>query len=69
MALSRPVVDGAMGELHTLRNRVAHHEPLSGTDLTARWADLVLLLDLIDGDLSQYLQQASSWATVESQRP
>jgi hypothetical protein len=67
--LSRPVVDGAMGELHMLRNRVAHHEPLLGADLTARRADLVLLLDLIDDDLSQYVQLQSTWAAVEAQRP
>lgn len=67
--LSRPVVDGAMSELHMLRNRVAHHEPLLGADLIARRAELILLFDLIDGDLSQYVQQQSMWATIEAQRP
>lgn len=67
--LSRPIVDGAMGELHMLRNRVAHHEPLLSTDLTARRAELFLLLDLIDSDLSQYVQQQSRWAAIVAQRP
>lgn len=67
--LSRPVVDGAMGELHMLRNRVAHHEPLLATDLATRRGELVLLLDLIDADLSLYVQQQSTWASVEAQRP
>lgn len=52
-----------------LRNRVAHHEPLLSADLTARRGDLVLLLALIDADLSQYVQQQSTWAAVEAQRP
>lgn len=67
--LSRPVVDGAMGELHMLRNRVAHHEPLLSADLAARRGDLVLLLDLIDADLSRYVQSQSTWAAVEAQHP
>lgn len=67
--LSRPVVDGAMGELHMLRNRVAHHEPLLSADLAARRGDLALLLDLIDADLSQYVQAQSTWAAVEALRP
>lgn len=67
--LSRPVVDGAMGELHMLRNRVAHHEPLLNADLATRRSELVLLLTLIDADLSHYVQLQSMWATVEAQRP
>lgn len=69
VALSRPVVDRAMGELHMLRNRVAHHEPLLNTDLAARWSDILLLLDLIDADLSRHVQHHSTWATIQAGRP
>jgi len=69
VALSRPAVDRAMADLHLLRNRVAHHEPLLNTDLASRWSDILLLLDLIDPDLSRHVQHHSTWATVQADRP
>jgi len=64
VALSRPVVDRAMGELPPVRNRVAYHEPLLSTDLAARRSDVVLLLDMIDPDLSRHVQRHSTWSTA-----
>lgn len=65
----RTDVDGPMGELHDLRNRVAHHEPLLATHLEDRRRDLLRIAELLDSDLHRHVDARSSWATIASQRP
>lgn len=44
-------VDGRIARLHTVRNRVAHHEPLLAMNLNARLNDIVDLATMISSDL------------------
>lgn len=48
---SRAVVYRALDELHTVRNRIAHHEPVHSRDLTADTLTIYRLLDWIDADV------------------
>lgn len=48
-------IDSRVHRLHTLRNRVAHHEPLLGVNLPARLADITDLATLINPDLGGYI--------------
>lgn len=62
-------VDGPVGRLHELRNRVAHHEPLLSTDVAGRLADLTGLAARLDPQLGQYLQATSSVPKLLTARP
>ena len=62
-------VDGPVGRLHDLRNRVAHHEPLLTTDVASRLADLTGLAARLDPQLGQCLQATSTVANLLSTRP
>ncbi len=62
-------VDGPIGRLHDLRNRVAHHEPLLSTDVAGRLADLIGLAARLDPQLGQYLQATSTVSSVLAARP
>lgn len=62
-------VDGPVGRLHDLRNRVAHHEPLLTTDVAGRLADLTGLAGRLDPQLGQYLQATSTVANLLATRP
>ncbi|GAA4756536.1 hypothetical protein GCM10023328_45370 [Modestobacter marinus] len=62
-------VDGPVGRLHTLRNRVAHHEPLLTTDIVGRFADLVGLADRLEPQLGQHLRVASNVPGLLAIRP
>jgi len=66
---NRKQIDKPMGRLHMLRNRVAHHEPLLGENLSGRRADVLALLDRVSPDLRSYVASTSTWATIEAQRP
>lgn len=66
---ARRDVDGPAGRLNDLRNRVAHHEPLLGTNLTDRRSDVVDLAGRISPDLAAYLNATSTWLAVAGQRP
>ena len=62
-------VDGPVGRLHELRNRVAHHEPLLSTDVAGRLADMLGLAARLDARLGQYLQATSTVANLLTSRP
>jgi len=47
----RAVAYRALDELHTLRNRIAHHEPIHSRDLAADTLTIYRLLDWIDADV------------------
>lgn len=66
---SRPAVDRPMGRLHKLRNRVAHHEPLLGENLSARRNDVIALLGCVSPELQVHVAGGSEWARVEASRP
>ncbi|WP_040336880.1 MULTISPECIES: Abi family protein [Blastococcus] len=62
-------VDGPVGRLHELRNRVAHHEPLLSTDVAGRLADMLGLAARLDAQLGQHLQATSTVANLLTSRP
>lgn len=66
---SRRAVDGPMAQLHKLRNRVAHHEPLLQVDLQARYANVVDLAGLMAPELRTYVEANSTWEKVLAERP
>lgn len=65
----RQAVDEPMRRVHRLRNRVAHHEPLLATDLTARHHDVTTLAGCISPDLTAHITATSTWLPVLGQRP
>lgn len=62
-------VDGPVGRLHDLRNRVAHHEPLLTTDVSSRLADLIGLASRLEPQLGQHLQATSTVSALLATRP
>jgi hypothetical protein len=66
---ARSDVDTRVGDLHELRNRVAHHEPLLAEDLPGKHQTLVELADLIDTSLGQYVRGASRVPALIAARP
>jgi hypothetical protein len=66
---SRHDVDNRVGRLHELRNRVAHHEPLLGTDVSARHDDLIHVAALLDPQLCDYIQAHATVAGLLAARP
>jgi len=56
---NRAVVYQALDRLHTVRNRIAHHEPVHGRDLATDAMTLSRLLGWIDADVKV-------WATAQS---
>jgi len=56
---ARPDVDIRAGELHELRNRVAHHEPLLTEDLQRKHTLLLELADLIEPSLAAHIKATS----------
>jgi len=66
---SRPQVDGPIGRLHKLRNRVAHHEPLLTQNLTAKHSDLLTLAGLISPELRDYIAANSNCPALIAGRP
>lgn len=68
-ATNRPNIDGQVGRLHSLRNRVAHHEALLNEDLPARFGDLIAVAMQLNTELGHYLQATSVVDSLLSQRP
>lgn len=66
---TRRHIDSPMKRLHTLRNRVAHHEPLLIIDLNGRRNDLLGVLSRISPDLRTHVEAQSTWSSVQAQRP
>jgi hypothetical protein len=62
-------VDGPVGRLHDLRNRVAHHEPLLTTDVAGRLADLLGLAARLEPELGRHLQATSTVPSLLAARP
>lgn len=62
-------VDHRIHRLHTLRNRVAHHEPLLGVNLPARLADITDLATLINPDLGAYITATTRIPQAIASRP
>lgn len=66
---SRAVVYRALDELHTVRNRIAHHEPIHSRDLTADILTIYRLLDWIDHDVRAWAVTLSRLQTIIATRP
>ncbi len=66
---NRKTVDAAAGRLHTVRNRVAHHEHLLKTDVAARLGDCLQIADLVDSNIAQHLTATSRVAQLLAGRP
>jgi hypothetical protein len=66
---NRADVDGKIGRLHVLRNRVAHHEPLLLEDLPARHADLVDTAGRLQPQLARHLATTSQVPALLGARP
>ena len=62
-------VDGPVGRIHDLRNRVAHHEPLLNVNLARRHSDIIDLADLISPDLGSFVARTSTLPEVLARRP
>lgn len=66
---SRATVYRALDQLHTVRNRVAHHEPIHGRDLTADTLAIYRLLDWIDRDVRAWAVTVSRLQPIIAARP
>ncbi len=66
---SRATVYRAMDELHTVRNRIAHHEPIHSRDLTADTLTIYRLLDWIDHDVREWAVTLSRLQPIIASRP
>jgi hypothetical protein len=65
----RTLVDRKIGDLHGLRNRAAHWEPLLATPLKRRMSDLALVARLLSPDLATYIQHHSEVAALLAKKP
>ncbi|WP_280181529.1 hypothetical protein [Nocardia farcinica] len=66
---SRTAVYDPIVELHELRNRVAHHEPIHGVDHTARLNDLLQVLAWIDPAAAAWVEDTTRIPAVLGSRP
>lgn len=66
---ARPDVDIRVGELHELRNRVAHHEPLLTEDLQRKHTLLLELADLIEPSLAAHIKATTRVPVLLTSRP
>lgn len=62
-------VDDRIHRLHTVRNRVAHHEPVHTVNLTARLQDITDLATLIDPHLGTYITATTKIPQALASRP
>ncbi len=65
----RTDVDGAIGRLHELRNRIAHHEPLLTRDIVALHDDLLHIAGLLNRNLCAYISHHSEVRGILARRP
>ncbi|MEV6832119.1 hypothetical protein [Amycolatopsis sp. NPDC051102] len=63
------MVDDHADKLHRLRNRVAHHEPLTSVDLKDRCSRVLALAGLLDPSLEAYIAANSSCPQLLAARP
>ena len=66
---NRATVYRALDELHTVRNRIAHHEPIHNRDLTADTLTIYRLLDWIDHDVRAWAVTLSRLQPIIAARP
>lgn len=66
---NRATVYRALDELHTVRNRIAHHEPIHNRDLTADTLTIYRLLDWIDHDVRAWAVTLSRLQPIIASRP
>lgn len=68
-ASASPAVSHQVGDLHGLRNRAAHWEPLLAAPLARRTGDLVWVAGLLSPELADFLQHHSEVAVLLAKRP
>ncbi len=66
---NRATVYRALDELHTMRNRIAHHEPIRTRDLKADTLAIYRLLDWIDHDVRAWAVTLSRLGPIIAARP
>lgn len=66
---NRVTVYRALDELHALRNRIAHHEPIHARDLKADALTIYRLLDWIDHDVRVWAVSLSRLRPIIAARP
>lgn len=66
---SRAVVYRALDELHMLRNRIAHHEPIHNRNLMVDMLTVYRLLDWIDADARAWALGLSRLQSLIAARP
>lgn len=66
---SRATVYRALDALHTVRNRIAHHEPIHSRDLTADTLAISHVLDWIDRDVRAWAVTISRLQSTIATRP
>jgi len=66
---ARPDVDFRVGELHELRNRVAHHEPVLTVDLARKHRYLLELGGLLESGLEAHIRATSRVPQLIAARP
>ncbi|WP_051852149.1 Abi family protein [Streptomyces sp. NRRL F-5650] len=66
---NRATVDQLIGDLHELRNRAAHWEPLLTVPVDVRMKDLLTVTGLLGPDLAAYIQHSSHVTPMLAQRP
>ncbi|MFE4399295.1 hypothetical protein ACFRPV_36230 [Kitasatospora sp. NPDC056808] len=66
---NRRTVDRKIGDLHGLRNRAAHWEPLLAAPLTRRMGDPVRVAGLLSPELAAFVQHHSEVAVLLAKRP
>ena len=66
---TRAVAYHALDELHTLRNRIAHHEPVHGRDLMADILTIYRVLNWIDTEVRAWAVSLSRLQPIVSSRP
>jgi len=65
----RADVQQVIDRLHTLRNRVAHHEPLLNANLPARYRDILTVAGMLSGPFRDHLNDRSVTLDLIEQRP
>ena len=61
--------DDRIARLHTVRNRVGHHEPVHTVNLAGRLKDITDLANLIDPNLGAYITATTKIPQALSSRP
>jgi hypothetical protein len=59
----------AVAQLHVLRNRIAHHEPILRRDLAADYAACRFVLGAVSQEVADWATQHTRVSTVLAQRP